>query len=91
MSSIILPLENENTVQPQLYNVARIVSPTAKNDYYTVTFYQSARFYKLYRKNKNCKAALLVLKHAKKNDCPVLVILTENFGDIIADVKRNKT
>ncbi len=90
MSSITLPLENENTVQPQLYNVANIVSPTAKNDFYTVTFYQSARFYKLYRNNKNCKAALLLLKYSKKNDCPVLVFLTENFGDVIDNIKKEK-
>jgi hypothetical protein len=90
MSSKNHPIENEQVIQPQLYNVANIVSPTAKCDYYTITFYQSARFYKLYRKNKNCKSALALLKYAKKNDEPVLIFLTENFGDVIADVKKHK-
>ncbi len=90
MSNTFHSLQNEEVIQPQLYNVANIALPTAKCDYYTITFYQSARFYKLYRKNKNCKSALLLLKNAKKNDAPVLIFLTENFGDVIADVKKHK-
>jgi hypothetical protein len=56
--------------------------------YYRVSFYQSARFYKLMRTNKNCKQALALLKQSKKNNKPVLVILTEKFGDVIEDVRR---
>jgi hypothetical protein len=59
-------------------------------NFYTVTFYQSARFYKLFVKNKNCAKALTALKYSKKNNIEVLVFLTENFGDIIYDVKKNK-
>jgi hypothetical protein len=73
---------------PQLFTVANIGVLPGNTAYYEVTFYQSARFYKLMRNNKNCKAALVLLKQSKKNNKPVLVILTEKFGDTIYDVKR---
>ncbi len=74
---------------PQLFTVANIGVLPGNTEFYEVTFYQSARFYKLMRNNKNCKAALLLLKHSKKTNKPVLVILTEQFGDVIAEVKKN--
>ncbi len=73
---------------PQLFTVADIGVLPGNTEYYRVTFYQSARFYKLMRKNKNCKEALVILKQSKKSNKPVLVILTEKFGDIIEEVKR---
>jgi hypothetical protein len=83
-------IQNTDKVQPQLYTVANIVAPTKDNNFYTITFYQSARFYKLQLKNKNCTKALTVLKYSKKNNVEVLVFLTENFGDTIDNVKKNK-
>ncbi|MBL7700844.1 MAG: hypothetical protein JNM14_01220 [Ferruginibacter sp.] len=76
-----------DTVPPQIFTVANIAEPEHA-DFYEITFYQSARFYKLMRKNKNCKQALALLKQSKKNNKPVLVILTEKFGDVIAEVKK---
>lgn len=73
---------------PQLFTVANIAVLPGNKEFYEVTFYQSARFYKLIRANKNCKRALVILKESKKNNRPVLVILTEKFGDIIEDVRR---
>jgi hypothetical protein len=82
---IILP----DTIQPQILTVANIIAPPGNRDFYEVTFYQSARFYKLMRNNKNCKTALLLLKQSKKTNKPVLVILTKKFGDVIDQVKKN--
>jgi hypothetical protein len=83
-------IQHTDKVQPQLFTVANIAAPTKVNHFYTVTFYQSARFYKLFLKNKNCTKALTVLKYSKKNNVEVLVFLTENFGDIIDNAKKNK-
>lgn len=77
-----------DTIPPQILTVANITAPTGNNKFYEITFYQSARFYKLMLTNKNCKHALLLLKQSKKAGKPVLVILTEKYGDIIDDVKR---
>jgi hypothetical protein len=74
---------------PQLFTVANIGVLPGNTAYYEVIFYQSARFYKLMRNNKNCKAALVLLKQSKKANKPVLVILTEKFGDVIDQVKKN--
>lgn len=77
-----------DTTAPQILTVANIVAPPGNREFYEVTFYQSARFYKLMRTNKNCKTALLLLKQSKKTNKPVMVILTETFGDVIEDVRR---
>jgi len=77
-----------DTIPPQLFTVADIGVLPGNTEYYRVSFYQSARFYKLMRKNKNCKRALVLLKQSKKTNKPVLVILTEKFGDVIAEVKK---
>jgi hypothetical protein len=78
-----------DTIPPQILTVANIAAPQ-NTEFYEITFYQSARFYKLMRKNKNCKQALVLLKQSKKTNKPVLVILTEKFGDVIAEVKKNE-
>ena len=77
-----------DTIPPQILTVANIVAPPDNRDFYEVTFYQSARFYKLMRTNKNCKQALQLLKQSKKTNKPVLVMLTEKSGDVIEDVRR---
>jgi hypothetical protein len=77
-----------DTIPPQLFTVADIGVLPGNKDYYRVAFYQSARFYKLMRTNKNCKKALALLKQSKKTNKPVQVILTEKFGDIIDDVRK---
>ncbi len=79
-----------DTIPPQLYTVADIVASPGDTAYYEITFFQSARFYKLMRKNKNCSRALQLLKQSKKHKRPVQVILTEKFGDIIDDVRKIK-
>lgn len=77
-----------DTTALQTLTVANIVAPAGNREFYEITFYQSARFYKLMRKNKNCKRALAILKESKKTNKPVLVILTEQLGDVIEDVRR---
>jgi len=77
-----------DTIPAQLFTVADIGVLPGNTTYYRVSFYQSARFYKLMRSNKNCKQALLLLQRSKKTNKPVQVILTEKFGDIIEDVRR---
>jgi hypothetical protein len=82
--------QQKNTVeiiQPQLFTVANIVL-VKKAGYYEITFYQSARFYKLLRTNKNCAKALLLLKQSKKQKQTLQVLLTQNLGDIIDNVKK---
>jgi hypothetical protein len=86
-----IPLKQANstdTIPPKLFTVANIVIPKGHPDYYLVTFYQSARFYKLFRINKNCKKALALLKGSRKTSKPVQVFLTEELGDIIDDVGK---
>lgn len=77
-----------DSIPPQILTVANITSPKGGLNFYEITFYQSARFYKLILTNKNCKQALLLLKQSKKTNKPVQVILTVMHGDIIDDVKR---
>ena len=79
-----------DTIPPQILTVANITAPTGNNKFYEITFYQSARFYKLMLTNKNCKQALVLLKQSKKTNKPVLVILTEKYGDVIDLVKKNE-
>jgi hypothetical protein len=76
-----------DTIPPQILTVANIASPR-NTDFYEITFYESARFYKLMRNNKNCNQALILLKQSKKTNKPVLVILTEKIGAVIEDVRR---
>jgi hypothetical protein len=76
-----------DTIPPQILTVANIAAPAGNNKFYEVTFYQSARFYKLLLTNKNCKQALLLLKQSKKTNRPVQVILTQMHEDIIDDVR----
>lgn len=77
-----------DSIPPQKLTVANITSPKGSLNFYEITFYQSARFYKLMLTNKNCKKALILLKESKKTNKPVQVILTVMHGDIIYDVKR---
>ncbi len=79
-------IENSDTIKPQLFTVSNIVEPAGNRAYYIVTFYQSARFYKMMRKNKNCVIALSLLKQSKKSNEPVQVYLTEIYGDTIERV-----
>jgi hypothetical protein len=93
LSMVTMAKEKPHDILPdsiprQILTVANIIAPPGNNSFYEVTFYQSARFYKLMRTNKNCKRALALLKASKKNNKPVQVILTEKFGDIIEDVRR---
>ena len=90
LSMAISKKENNltDTIPPQLFTVADIGVLPGNTTYYRVSFYQSARFYKLMRANKNCKRALVILKQSKKTNKPVLVILTEKMGDVIEDVRR---
>jgi hypothetical protein len=87
MDSTAQQKNTTEVVKQQLFTVANIVL-VKKECYYEITFYQSAKFYKLKLTNKNYAKALLVLKQSKKTKQPVKVMLTQNFGDIIADVKK---
>lgn len=90
LASMAIPTKHisADTIPPQLFTVADIGVLPGNTTFYRVSFYQSARFYKLMRNNKNCKQALLLLQRSKKTNKPVQVILTEKFGDIIEDVKK---
>jgi hypothetical protein len=74
-------------IKPQLFTVANI-SFIKKEGYYEITFYQSAKFYKLMCANKNCAKTLLLLKQSKKLKKQVQVTLTQNLGDVIDAVKK---
>jgi hypothetical protein len=79
-----------DTIPPQLFTVARVWENPEDTSAYTVTFFQSARFYKLMKNNKHAKAALLLLEQSQKTNKPVKVYLTVQYGDIINYVKANK-
>jgi len=81
-------LQTITLLAPQLVTVADIGVLPGNVTYYRIAFYQSARFYKLMRNNKNCKRALVLLRQSKKTNKPVRVTLTALNGDVIADVKK---
>lgn len=91
--SMATPLQQTVTtdsIPPQLFTVAAIAEPAGNTQYYEITFFQSARFYKLFRTNKNCDRVLKLLRQSKEQNRTVQVILTEKFGDIIDDVRKVK-
>jgi len=55
-----------------------------------VTFYESARFYKILKSNPHYKAYISLLKEAIKKQKPVCVRFTKSNGDIIDSVSRIK-
>lgn len=55
-----------------------------------VTFYESARFYKILKSNPHCAAYISLLKEAIKKQKPVSVRLATPGGDIIEKVSRVK-
>jgi hypothetical protein len=79
-----------DTIPPQLFTVANIVAAPGDKGYYEITFFQSARFYKLMRDNKNCSKALQLLKQSKKHSRLLEIFLTQKFGDIIDEVRKIK-
>jgi hypothetical protein len=85
-----LPGAETDTIPPQLFTVARVWENPEDTSAYTVIFFQSARFYKLLKNNKYEKAALVLLNQSQKDNKPVKVYLTVQYGDIIAYVKANK-
>jgi hypothetical protein len=85
-----LPNMDTDSIPPQLLTVARVWENPQEPDAYTVTFFQSARLYKLMKNNKYAKSALVLLKQSAKNNKPVKVYLTVQYGDTIAYVKANK-
>lgn len=88
MAKSLQQSQQADTIPPKFFTVANIVIPREHKEYYLVTFNESAQFYKLYRKNKNCKKAAALLKQSKKSNQPVRVYLTQNMGDIIEDVRK---
>lgn len=85
-----LPGTETDTIPPQLFTVARVWDDPKDTSAYTVTFFQSARFYKLMKNNKYAKSALVLLNQSQKDNKPVKVYLTVQYGDTIAYVKANK-
>jgi len=55
-----------------------------------VTFYESARFYKIPKSNPHHAAYISLLKEALKKKEPVVIRLTERNGDIIDSVSKVK-
>jgi hypothetical protein len=55
-----------------------------------VTFYESARFYKIQQSNPHYKEYIRLLKEAIKKQKPVCIRFTKPNGDIIDAVKKIK-
>jgi hypothetical protein len=55
-----------------------------------VTFYESARFYKILQSNPHYKAYISLLKEAIKKQKPVCIRFTKPGGDIIESVSMIK-
>ncbi len=55
-------------------------------DHYTISFFQSARFYRLLKSNPQATSCLALLMQSQKKGIAVNVFLTELHGDVIANV-----
>lgn len=55
-----------------------------------VTFYESARFYKILQNNPGYKKYISLLKEAIKKQKPVCIRFTKPNGDVIESVKKIK-
>jgi hypothetical protein len=55
-----------------------------------VTFYESARFYKIRKSNPHYKAYISLLKDALKKQQPLCIRFTQPNGDIIESVSKIK-
>jgi hypothetical protein len=75
---------------PQVFTVANVIVNPATPNEVTVAFFESARYYKLLRNNKNYSTALRLLQQAKKKHHAIQVYLTEAFGDTIHKVTPYK-
>jgi hypothetical protein len=89
-SEDVAPDPISDTIPPHLYTVARVWEDPADTSAYTVTFFQSAQFYKLMKNNKYAKAALQLLNKSQKTNKTVKVYLTAQYGDTINYVRANK-
>jgi hypothetical protein len=56
-----------------------------------ITFYESARFYKILQSNPNYKKYISLLKEAIKKQQPVCIRFTKPNGDIIESVSKIKS
>jgi hypothetical protein len=70
----------------KVMTVARVLAPD--EDLVEVTFYESARFYKVPRANPEYDAIVSVLEDARMGGYRVEVGLTVPFGDVIESVER---
>ena len=55
-----------------------------------ITFYESARFYKILQSNPNYKKYISLLKEAIKKQQPVCIRFTKPNGDIIESISKIK-
>ena len=68
------------------WTVAKVINDTG-NDYVTVVFLESARFYRLKRANPGFAGYLARLQQAEKGAAQVKVQLTEPNGQLIDSVQ----
>lgn len=71
--------------------VAKVLSRTSDTNFVTVVFLESARFYKLRKKNKQFRQHLTLLQKAEKDQQPVWITLTQPDGDEIEKAERPDT
>ena len=72
--------------QVRVMTVARVLEP--EEDLVEVTFYESARFYKVPKTNPQYDTIVSVLQDARHGGYGVEVHLTAPHGDVIESVKR---
>ena len=80
----------KDTLQEKVFSVAGINENKPPADYMKITFYESARIYKLFKSLPDYKIYLSYLKEAKEKKLFTGVTLASAYSDTIMKVKRVK-
>jgi hypothetical protein len=80
----------KDSVQEKIFSVAGIAENKPPADYMRITFYESARIYKLFKSLPDYKTYLGYLEEAKEKKLFVNVMLASTYSDTIMSVKRGK-
>jgi hypothetical protein len=81
---------DKDSTQERVFSVAGINENKPPADYMKITFYESARIYKLLKSMPDYKTYLNYLKEAKEKKLFVNVTLASAYSDTIVNVKRGK-
>jgi hypothetical protein len=81
---------DKDSTQERVFSVAGINENKPPADYMRITFYESARIYKLLKSLPDYKTYLNYFKEAKEKKLFVNITLASAYSDTIMNVKRGK-